>query len=243
MEPHWKAQGRGIGVDGHFLSCVNCAGDASLAATSMERMGGMIADVVAELEEIGLGAGPEKTRWTSAPPRAGQPPRVMGEVSLGPIAWAPTQSHWHRIASWGARQAAEVLRPRGAPWQSIDQRWRFFHKMGHRAIDGHRVDLVQQCRQRVHSWAGHVARLPLGEPAARALRCRGMQWWRWRQAQRAATRDTRSGPRPRRFKIMRLEEQISEVYGEGFSEDVCANAGWLAGALDRAGWKKLGVKN
>ena len=31
------------------------------------------------------------------------------------------------------------------------------------------------------SWAGHVAMLDYKEICAKALRCRGLQWWRWRQ--------------------------------------------------------------
>ena len=31
------------------------------------------------------------------------------------------------------------------------------------------------------SWAGHVARMDYAQICAKALRCRGLQWWRWRQ--------------------------------------------------------------
>eukprot|EP00969_Alexandrium_andersonii_P062165 2739142-Alexandrium_andersonii.AAC.1 len=59
----------------------------------------------------------------------------------------------------------------------IDQWWRQYHRMGHCALDKYNIDLVSLCRQRIHSWAGHVARLPPDAPAAQALRCRSMQWW------------------------------------------------------------------
>eukprot|EP00969_Alexandrium_andersonii_P354701 15442772-Alexandrium_andersonii.AAC.1 len=55
LEPRWRAMGRGFGMDGFFLSCVCYADDVVLAATSVEHMEAMIADVVAELREIGLG--------------------------------------------------------------------------------------------------------------------------------------------------------------------------------------------
>ncbi|CAK0855726.1 unnamed protein product [Prorocentrum cordatum] len=86
---------------------------------------------------------------------------------------------------------------------------------------------------------GQRAATPQGAVGHRAIdRYRFNLWWRWRQAQHAATRDKWSGPHPQRFNIQRWEEQISEVYGEGFSEDICANAGWFTRALDRAGRKK-----
>ena len=51
------------------------------------------------------------------------------------------------------------------------------------AQDGPPMDReVQHERsERVLSWAGHVARLDYKEICANALRCRGLQRWRWRQ--------------------------------------------------------------
>ena len=46
-------------------------------------------------------------------------------------------------------------------------------------------------------------------------------------------------PHPRRFKIHRWEEQIAELHGEGFSESIAVNSGWLLKAQDREGWHKL----
>ena len=82
-------------------------------------------------------------------------------------------------------------------------------------------------QQRVLRWGGHVARMPPSSPAATALRCRAMQWWRWRQDAHKKTRDKWVSPHPRRFKIQRWEEHISELHGEGFFEDVESNTGWL----------------
>ena len=262
----------------------------------------MIADVVAELSEIGLGIGPEKTHWTSSPPLPEEMLMVMAKkvqweenlIFVGTVVdlrgtsgpaihyrkvqankafgkwqsllqcgwipkqrrmkmlpktvwaaflwssstWTATKDHFRSIASWSARTAARVLRLRRAPWQQEDQWWRFLHKMGHRAIAKHEVDLVAQCKRRVHTWAGHVARQPPSSPAGSALRCRGMQWWRWRQAEHVVSGDKWSGPHPRRFKIRRWEEQLSEAFGEGFGADVRQNTGWLSMAHDREAWKQ-----
>eukprot|EP00969_Alexandrium_andersonii_P333180 14724541-Alexandrium_andersonii.AAC.1 len=48
-----------------------------------------------------------------------------------------------------------------------------------------------------------------------ALRCRSLQWWRWRQECRRTTADKWGGPRPRRFKIRRSEEHLAEHFGDG----------------------------
>ena len=46
--------------------------------------------------------------------------------------------------------------------------------------------------------------------AAKALRRRGLQWWRWRQRHREeAEKDTWAGPRPTRSKICRWEDTVS----------------------------------
>ncbi|CAK0893169.1 unnamed protein product [Prorocentrum cordatum] len=95
LEPHWRAQGKGFGMDGFFLSCVCYADDTVLAATSMEHMEEMIADVVAELKEIGLGVGPEKTHWTSTPPRASQQLHVMGET----VDWEDSRKDFQKCRS------------------------------------------------------------------------------------------------------------------------------------------------
>ena len=95
--------------------------------------------------------------------------------------------------------------------------------------------LSMQCRLLVHRWGGHVARLPPNHFVAVALRCRGMQWWRWRQSQH---HDKWSGPHPQRFKASRCEEQLSKTYGDGFAENVQSNTGWLLNAQGRLAWKE-----
>ena len=84
-------------------------------------------------------------------------------------------------------------------------------------------------QQRVLRWAGHMARMAPDEPVAAALRC---------QAVHKTAGDKWSGPHPRRFKIHRWEEQVAELHGEGFSENVAQNTGWLLKAQDREWWHK-----
>ena len=88
----------------------------------------------------------------------------------------------------------------------------------------------------VHRRGGHVARLPPSHFVAAAVRCRGMQWWRWRQSIHT---DRWSGPHPQRFKASRWEEHLCRAYGDGFSESPGENSGWLQVAQNRTTWKAL----
>ena len=152
--------------------------------------------------------------------------------------WTMTKEQQQKIASWSARMASKVARLRRPPHQEIDQWWRLLHKYGHRILSRHSIDVVKMCRTRMFSWAGHLARMDPDAPAACALRCRGMQWWRWRQQCHKHSKDKWNGPHPQIFKIFRWEEQISQTFGEGFSEDVRLSTGWLLTAQDREAWRR-----
>ena len=55
-----------------------------------------------------------------------------------------------------------------------------------------------------------MARMDYKEICAKALRCRGLQWWRWRQLNwKEVERDKSSGPHPQRFKIYRWEDMVA----------------------------------
>ena len=120
------------------------------------------------------------------------------------------------------------------PEEPIDTWWRRLHREGHRRIARFGLKVSEMGKVIVHRWGGHVARLPADHFVAKAVRCRGMQWWRWRQSWHT---DRWSGPHPQRFKASRWEEQLSKAYGDGFSKDVNANTGWLLKAATRASWK------
>ena len=90
------------------------------------------------------------------------------------------------------------------------------------------------------SWAGHVARMDYKEICAKALGCRGLHWWRWRQLNwKEVERDKWSGPHPQRFKIYRWEDmvagEVSKYVGnaDGLSKTVQDNTGWLHFAQNR----------
>lgn len=156
----------------------------------------------------------------------------------GSSTWTLTKDQRTKISSWSARSAARVARLRRAPGQLDDQWWRLMHKTGHKLIEKSHIDLVKLCRLRLHGWAGHIARMQPTAPAAQALRCRGLQWWRWRQQQHKLTKNKWTGPHPRRYKLYRWEEQLAQHYGEGYSEDIASNTGWLLTAQDRERWRE-----
>jgi hypothetical protein len=166
------------------------------------------------------------------------PKTVWSSLLWSSSTWTTTKAQRDKLATWSARLVSRVARIRRAPTLDDHQWWRFLHRAGHRLIAAYGIGVVSMAQQRVMRWAGHVARMPSSTPVAAALRCRGMQWWRWRQAAHKKTGDKWTGPHPKRFKIHRWEEQISELHGEGFSEDVVNNTGWLEKAQDRAEWHK-----
>ena len=86
-----------------------------------------------------------------------------------------------KIASWSARMVANVVGVKRPPGMELGQWWRLWHRNGHRWIEKCNMNVLVAIRDRMLSWAGHVARMDYKEICAKALRCRGLQWWRWRQ--------------------------------------------------------------
>ena len=86
-----------------------------------------------------------------------------------------------KIASWGARMVANVVGVKKPPGMEMGRWWRLWHRTGHRWIEKCNMNVLMAIRDRMLSWAGHVARMDYKEICAKALRCRGLQWWRWRQ--------------------------------------------------------------
>ena len=108
------------------------------------------------------------------------------------------------------------------------------------------MNVLVAIRDRMLSWAGHVARLDYKDICAKALRCRGLQWWRWTQINwKEVERDKWSGPHPQRFKIYSWEDmvagEVSKFVGnaDGLSETVQDNTGWLRLAQNRGRWKQF----
>ena len=104
----------------------------------------------------------------------------------------------------------ELLESKKPPGMELGQWWRLWHRTGHRWIEKCNMNVLVAIRDRMLSWAGHVARMDYKEICAKALRCRGLQWWRWRQLNwKEVERDKWSGPHPQRFKIYRWEDMVA----------------------------------
>jgi hypothetical protein len=164
------------------------------------------------------------------------PKTVWSSLLWGSSTWTTTKVQRTWLNSWSARLVSRVARTRRAPTMDDGQWWRFLHRTGHRLITRSGSNVAERAQQRVLRWAGHVARMTPDAPAASALRCRGLQWWRWRQNAHKLTGDKWSGPHPRRFRIHRWEEQVAKLHGEGFSECIGDNTGWLLKAQNREWW-------
>ena len=144
--------------------------------------------------------------------------------------WATTKAMRKALDSWSARMAAQVVQLRRLPDEDIGAWWRRMHRVGHQKIAQFLAPLSSMCLQMVHRWGGHVARLSPLHFTAAAMRCRGMQWWRWRQSQHTYAH-------PQRFRAWRWEEQLSRFHGDGFSSEVATNTGWLGLAQNRTAWR------
>ena len=160
--------------------------------------------------------------------------------------WTTVKAQRDKIASWSARMVANVVGVKRPPGMELDQWWRLWHRTGHRWIEKCNMNVLVAIRDRMLSWAGHVARMDYKEICAKALRCRGLQWWRWRQLHwKEVERDKWSGPHPQRFKIYRWEDmvagEVSKFVGnaDGLSKTVQDNTGWLHFAQNRGSWKQF----
>ena len=123
--------------------------------------------------------------------------------------WTTIKSQRDKIASWSARMVANVIGVKRPPGTELGQWWRLWHRTGHRWIEKCNMNVLVAIRDRMLSWAGHVATAGLQRHLWKALRCRGLQWWRWRQLNwKEVERDKWSGPHPQRFKIYRWEDMV-----------------------------------
>ena len=159
--------------------------------------------------------------------------------------WTTVKAQRDKIASWSARTVANVVGVKKPPGMELGQWWRFWHRTGHRWIEKCNMNVLVAIRDRMLSWAGHVARMDYKEICAKALRCRGLQWWRWRQLHwKEVDGDKWAGPHPQRFKLYRWEDmvagEVSKFVGnaDGLSGTVQDNTGWLLFAQNRGNWKK-----
>jgi hypothetical protein len=167
------------------------------------------------------------------------PATIWSSLLWSASTWNTTKAQRNQLASWSARLVAKVAKVRRHPDADGATHWRLVHRTGHALILQHKLAVVPRALQRVYRWAGHLARLPPEAPAASALRCRSMQWWRWRQHALLSASQVPGarGAHPRRFRILRWEEQLTAAHGEGFAENPLANTGWLLKAQNRDVWR------
>ena len=173
------------------------------------------------------------------------PSTVWNALLWSASTWTTTKAQRAQLGSWSARVVARVVKVKRKVDMDGPTHWRLIHRVGHAVAARNNISIVPKVRLRALSWAGHLARLSPKAPAAAALRCRSMQWWRWKQQQVASATQVPGarGAHPRRYKILRWEDQISSVHGEGFSADSDANTGWLEKAQNRIKWRADTVKS
>jgi hypothetical protein len=159
---------------------------------------------------------------------------VWASVLWCSATWNTTKAQRATLDSWGARLVSSLAGVKRYPEEEIDSWWRRLHREGHKRVARYGTRLSVGSLLKVHQWGGHVARLPTTHFVAATVRCRSMQWWRWRQSLHT---DKWTGPHPQRFKASRWEQQLSKMYGDGYTESVEENTGWLTLAQHRVLWK------
>ena len=166
---------------------------------------------------------------------------------LSSSVWTTVKAQRDKIASWSARVVANVIGVKRPPWMGIESSGGDYGtELAIDWIEKGNTNVLTAIREIMLSWAGHVARMDHKEICAKALRCRGLQWWRWRQLHwKEVEKDKWSGPRPQRFKIYRREDmvagEVSKFTGnaDGLPESVQENTGWLHLARNRGSWKEF----
>ena len=106
--------------------------------------------------------------------------------------WTTIKAPRDKIASWSARIVANVVGVKKPPLMDgpvvetvAQNRTSRDREMQH--------ELITAIRERVLGWAEHVARMDYGQSCARALRCRGLQWWRWETSALVRNREEQVG--------------------------------------------------
>ena len=152
--------------------------------------------------------------------------------------WHTTAAQRAKLDSWGARVFARMQGCRRGAQEEIGAWWRGMHRQGHTLMRKFGTPLSSSCLRLAHTWAGHVARMDTDHWLASVVRCRSVQWWRWRQEKHACKW---TGVHPRRFKASRWEDQMTGTAGDGCAEHPEANTGWWLAAQNRTAWKTLGL--
>ena len=143
--------------------------------------------------------------------------------------WHLTERQQKRFNSWAARIVAQVAGIRRKTDEDMAVFWRRLFRSGHELLRSHGGSMNVRRRRRLHSFAGHLARVTDGT-VHDGLRARSLAWCRHFQAHRLITH-------PKRFHPWRWESQLTTFYGEVPFLFVDEDVGWLARAQSRAKWK------
>ena len=146
--------------------------------------------------------------------------------------WHLTKRQQKRLNSWGARIAAQVARIRRQADEDMALYWRRLFRTGHDLLAKHGGSLNSRRRQRLHGFAGHLARMEDGV-VYDALRTRSLGWWRHFQRHHLVRH-------PARFRPWRWESQFTDFYGESATVLLDENVGWMLLAQSRDDWKAMG---
>ena len=143
--------------------------------------------------------------------------------------WYPTKTQRKYMNSWAARITSQIVGIRMGEDESVGDFWRRMYRTGHEKLRLNGGSLDFRRRQRVHSFAGHIARDP-ESLAGMALRTRSLSWWRFYQ-------EIGANRHPQRFHPWRWEAQLEDFYGVAVSLFVDEPGGWIQMAQDRQSWK------
>ena len=133
--------------------------------------------------------------------------------------------------SWAARIISQVAGVRMGVDEYVGDFWRRIYRTGHEKLAMYGGSLDYRRRQRLHAFAGHLARDSQGLAGA-ALRTRPLSWWRYCQKSGMKLHKTRFHP-------WRWESQMEDTYGVAASLFVDESVGWVQLAQDRANCKLL----
>ena len=135
--------------------------------------------------------------------------------------WTTVKAQRDKIASWSARMVANVIGTNTPPWMDMGQWCRHWLRTGHRRIEKSNMNVLTAIRERVLSWAGHVARMDYSEICAKALGCRGLQ---------ATTPLERSGEGQMGWSAPKTIQNL-QMGGHGVDGglQVCLKCRWLCG--------------
>ena len=142
-----------------------------------------------------------------------------------------TQRQRKRLDSWAARIASQIAGVRMNFDEPVGDYWRRMYRTGHSKLALCGESLESRRRQRLHAFAGHMARDTDGL-AGLALRTRSLSWWRHFQKANLHLH-------PQRFNAWRWESQLETVYGPSASLFIDEPGGWICLAQDRAKWRQL----